>query len=168
MFRSQVRLSCSHILSYQINDIMTSKMTCFILRVNFRYQKAGMEMVKLRDMEDWETLPLTKWNIKQPYLKDVRENALDAGKIIFPGIKCQYKRCILSGLDLLIVPGVAFTKDGLRLGHGGGYYDRYQNKLREIQEVPPATIAVAFKEQVVDEVPTEDTDVTIDLVLYAD
>lgn len=60
------------------------KLTCyFIIRVNFRYQKAGMEMVKLRDMEDWETLPLTKWNIKQPYLKDVRENALDAGDVMF-------------------------------------------------------------------------------------
>lgn len=71
-------------------------------------------------------------------------------------------------MDLLIVPGVAFTKDGLRLGHGGGYYDKYQRKLREVQEVPPATIAVALKEQIVDEVPTEDTDVKIDLVLYAD
>ncbi|XP_018572803.1 5-formyltetrahydrofolate cyclo-ligase isoform X2 [Anoplophora glabripennis] len=119
---------------------------CFVPR----YRKAGMEMVKLRDMEDWENLPLTKWNIKQPYLKDERENALDAG------------------LDLLVVPGVAFTKDGLRLGHGAGYYDKYQRKLRDVLEVPPTSIAVGFKEQIVDEVPIEDTDVTVDLVLYDD
>lgn len=70
------------------------------------------------------------------------------------------------GLDLVIVPGVAFTKEGLRLGHGAGYYDKYLKLLKEHQEVPPKTIAVGFKEQMVDNLPTEETDVTIDMILY--
>ncbi|KAJ8976655.1 hypothetical protein NQ317_010370 [Molorchus minor] len=115
-----------------------------------RYSKSGMEMVKLHSMEDWENLPLTKWDIKQPYLKDNRENALGCRA----GSDCK--------------TGVAFTKDGLRLGHGGGYYDRYMKNIKELQSVSPSLSGVAFKEQVVNNLPTEDTDVKIDKVLYAD
>lgn len=75
---------------------------------------------------------------------------------------------MLPGLDLVVVPGVAFTKDGLRLGHGAGYYDKYLKSISELQEVPPKTIAVGFKEQIVDSVPIEETDVTIDIILYPD
>ncbi|XP_076268064.1 5-formyltetrahydrofolate cyclo-ligase-like [Rhynchophorus ferrugineus] len=130
-----------------VRKIFEQEQECFIPR----YSKAGMQMVKLKSMEDWETLPLTKWNIKQPLLKDQREDAIETG-----------------GLDLIICPGVAFTKEGYRLGHGGGYYDRFIRKLQQIQATPPVTIAVAFKEQILDEIPVEDTDTTIDRVLFDD
>lgn len=41
-----------------------------------------MEMVKLDSMEDYDKLPLTKWNIKQPDLRENRENALETGGYI--------------------------------------------------------------------------------------
>lgn len=63
------------------------------------------------------------------------------------------------------MPGVAFTKDGLRLGHGAGYYDKYLKLLSQHQQVPPKTVAFGFKEQLVDTVPTEETDVKIDMIL---
>ena len=44
-----------------------------------RYSKAGMQMVKLSSMNDWETLPVTSWGIKQPRLKDERDDALETG-----------------------------------------------------------------------------------------
>lgn len=45
-----------------------------------RYQGKEMEMVKINSMEDYHKLPFTKWNIKQPDVEEIRENALDNGK----------------------------------------------------------------------------------------
>lgn len=45
-----------------------------------QYHGKTMEMLKLRSMEDYETLPLTKWNIKQPSTTESHENALETGK----------------------------------------------------------------------------------------
>ncbi|RWS22113.1 5-formyltetrahydrofolate cyclo-ligase-like protein [Leptotrombidium deliense] len=118
--------------------------TCFVPT----YDKI-MKMVQLHSMQDYASLPVTKWNIKQPN-DDGRNEALETG-----------------GLDLLIVPGVAFNKRCQRLGHGGGFYDRYIRQCRTIS--PKAyTIAVCFKEQIVDEIPTNDHDEVVDEIVFAD
>lgn len=59
-------------------------------------------------------------------------------------------------LDILIVPGLAFTPRGERLGYGGGYYDRYLPQCPHAQ-----LLAVAFAEQILDTVPTEEHDCRI-------
>lgn len=38
-------------------------------------------MVRLDSMEDYEKLPLTKWNIKQPDVREKREDALESGAV---------------------------------------------------------------------------------------
>lgn len=113
-----------------------------------RYEGKNMEMVKLSSMDDYEKLPLTKWNIKQPDISETRENALQTG-----------------GLDLVILPGVAFTYSGKRLGHGMGYYDKFLTKCIQEQKKKPYLVAVAFNEQVRDDVPTTEKDVILDMVL---
>ncbi|XP_063918527.1 5-formyltetrahydrofolate cyclo-ligase isoform X2 [Zophobas morio] len=130
-----------------VRHIFETGKECFVPR----YSKAGMQMVKLSSMNDWETLPVTSWGIKQPRLKDERDDALETG-----------------GLDFIVVPGVGFTANGLRLGHGGGYYDKFMTKVKASQEVPPALVGLAFNEQVLEELPVTECDVQIDRVLYAD
>ncbi|GLV43416.1 Methenyltetrahydrofolate synthetase [Carabus blaptoides fortunei] len=130
-----------------VKKIFENNNKCFVPR----YNNQIMEMVKLESLRDYDTLPLTKWNIKQPNLTEPRENALETG-----------------GLDLIIVPGVAFTTNGIRMGHGKGYYDTFLSKCIEKQEMPPRTVALAFKEQIVDDIPCHDHDIKIDLVLYPD
>jgi|GEM_PF-86997 len=64
-----------------------------------------------------------------------------------------------AGIDLVIVPGVAFTADGRRLGHGKGYYDRF------LVGTTAHTVGACFAEQLVDELPVEPHDVRLDRVL---
>lgn len=58
------------------------------------------------------------------------------------------------GVDFILLPGVAFTRDGARLGYGGGFYDRLLARLPD----RPALVAGAFDLQVVGELPQEATD----------
>lgn len=61
--------------------------------------------------------------------------------------------------DVLIVPLLAFTETGYRLGYGGGYYDRY---LADIQR---PTIGVAFDVQKVVELPVEPFDIALERII---
>jgi len=131
-------------------DIFATGKTCYIPRYS-SMEDTRMDMVKLEGEEDYDALPVTAWNIKQPALDDLREEALETG-----------------GLDLILIPGLAFTLGGARLGRGKGYYDTYLARCKDKQGQLPATLALAFKEQVVDHIPTDDHDVIIQDVLYAD
>jgi 5-formyltetrahydrofolate cyclo-ligase len=64
-------------------------------------------------------------------------------------------------LDVVVVPGLAFTYGGDRLGQGGGHFDRFLSSLR----VDCLRIGVAFHEQLVAELPTADHDVAVDTVI---
>lgn len=64
----------------------------------------------------------------------------------------------LAEVDVAVVPGLAFTADGRRLGQGGGWYDRVLAQLG-----PTATtIGVCFAPQLLDDLPTEEHDVVLD------
>ncbi len=63
----------------------------------------------------------------------------------------------LVGIDLMIVPGVAFTRSGARLGRGKGYYDRYLSR----DGVRAHTIGVCYAHQVVESLPTEPHDIML-------
>lgn len=63
---------------------------------------------------------------------------------------------------LVIVPGVAFDKRGNRIGYKGGYYDRFLSRFLGIRSV-----ALAFTEQLVDDVPSDIHDIPIDIILNA-
>ncbi len=62
--------------------------------------------------------------------------------------------------DLIVVPGMAFDKEGRRLGRGKGYYDRFLAKHPGV-----ATIGVCFSFQMLDSIPTEPHDRNMDRVL---
>ena len=63
--------------------------------------------------------------------------------------------------DLIVVPGVAFAADGLRLGRGGGFYDRF------LASIPPTTmtVGVCFEFQRLAEIRHEPHDRKVDRVI---
>lgn len=63
---------------------------------------------------------------------------------------------------LVLMPGLAFTKNGDRMGYGGGFYDKF---LAAEQSHP--TVALCYDFQIVETLPTEQYDIPVDLVLWA-
>ncbi|WP_053367142.1 5-formyltetrahydrofolate cyclo-ligase [Bacillus sp. FJAT-27245] len=71
----------------------------------------------------------------------------------------QTEHADLNDISLLVVPGLAFTRDGYRLGFGGGYYDRFLARYKG------ETASLAFNCQIVEQLPIEEHDRPVGLIL---
>ena len=60
----------------------------------------------------------------------------------------------------VLVPGIAFTRDGKRLGKGGGYYDKFF-----AAEPEHTAIALAYDYQILDDLPSAEHDQSVDLIV---
>lgn len=105
-------------------------------------------------------LPVTSGPIILPYVYD-GPDSLKKDRFGIPSpdeTKCT--TADISKIHTIIVPGVAFTKDGNRLGFGKGYYDRF------LPQIPDAVkIALCYDFQITEFIPTEPTDVPVDYLL---
>ena len=63
---------------------------------------------------------------------------------------------------LVLMPGMAFTKSGDRMGYGGGFYDKFL-----AAEPDHPTLALCYAFQMVESLPTEEYDIPVDCVLWA-
>jgi 5-formyltetrahydrofolate cyclo-ligase len=66
-----------------------------------------------------------------------------------------------ASIDWVLVPGVAFDREGHRVGYGGGYYDRLLPLLRS----DARRVAGAFELQIVERVPTAPHDVVVEAIV---
>ncbi|MNC20182.1 5-formyltetrahydrofolate cyclo-ligase family protein [compost metagenome] len=70
--------------------------------------------------------------------------------------------------DVVFVPGLAFDRKGGRLGYGRGYYDRMQASWQQDSALvlkPPVWIGLAFSHQLVSEVPMDEHDAYMDMLI---
>ena len=76
------------------------------------------------------------------------------------GIREPVGEAYTGEIDVAVMPLLAVEEQGNRLGYGGGYYDRYLQRNPNV-----FTVGFAYDLQVLDEVPCEDTDRRIDVVV---
>lgn len=65
-------------------------------------------------------------------------------------------------IDVALIPGVAFSKSGVRLGYGKGVYDRLFHNATALK------IGLAYLFQITDEIPKEEHDLLMDIVVTED
>lgn len=92
--------------------------------------KKIMDMVKLKGLEDYERLERDSWGIPT-----VTDDTVGGRERILGESEKDGKVQLSQGLDLVLVPGVAFDLDGQtavirRLGHGKGFYDYFLHRYR--------------------------------------
>lgn len=91
----------------------------------------------------------------------------DLARDVVPGFRdipepsAECSRVPHDAIDFVVVPGVAFDRDGRRLGYGGGFYDR----LLPLLSPRAARVAGAYDLQLVLRVPTGPNDIAIDAVV---
>lgn len=110
------------------------------------HQRHYLEMIQVSSYTEVVALePRGKYKLREPSTgADVMENG---------------------NLDLIIVPGVAFSRTGCRMGHGAGYYDEFLSRYLRKFGTRPYLIGVALSEQIEDEIPQEPHDWKIDTVI---
>ncbi|KAK7441047.1 hypothetical protein VKT23_016831 [Stygiomarasmius scandens] len=122
--------------SLVINEILGSGKSLFVPKIDVTAD-GKMDFLQVHDQEDLESLPGGVWGIREPtteYKGVKRLNAFDSSV----------------GLDMILVPGVAFDRTMSRLGHGKGYYDRYITSYVASGRPRPLLVALALREQLLD------------------
>lgn len=118
-----------------------------------------IEFIKkeLKEQKRTMVVPFVKEdNIQVSRLSDF--NDLSNGKfgVLEPIKKEEFK----GKIDMILVPGIAFDQNGSRIGFGKGFYDRFlKNHKRALK------IGLAFEEQIVDNIPIEEHDMPVDIIL---
>ncbi|MEQ1826495.1 MAG: 5-formyltetrahydrofolate cyclo-ligase [Pirellula sp.] len=101
------------------------------------------------------------------WLENMDELELGMYRILEPKSEMRSiksKRFQPTDLDLIMVPGVAFDRQGGRTGHGKGYYD----KLLQHARLDAPLIALSFECQLFDKIPAESHDIYMDKVVTED
>lgn len=100
-----------------------------------------------------KTLALPKVYLKSMEFHSVCDLESDTCKGAFGVLEPKEQMPVIEKFDLILVPAVAFCKQGFRMGYGAGFYDRYLSGKKGI------FIGICFDEQIFDEIPKDEFDV---------
>ena len=109
---------------------------------NFFLPRVNDEELEICPYRIGDKLELSQFNVLEPVSEPVDVNCL----------------------DLIIVPALLVDKKGYRLGYGGGYYDRLLYKIKSLEV---NTICAMPKELLVENLPIEYYDVSVDEIIIS-
>ena len=119
-----------------------------------------LEILRLLEKKNIKiSLPIIKKNKQMNFFKWSNNDPLKINKYGIPEpilLNMTYP-------DILLVPLVGFDNDLNRLGYGGGFYDRYIEKIEKIKKV--IKIGLAFSYQKLKRVPTNQHDKKLDFII---
>ena len=158
------RLAASLIITERIAALPAYQRAATVLGyMNFGSEFAS-ELWVARVLADGKRLVLPKVNRHTNeldlYRVDDLASQLAAGSwgIAEPVVERCERLIDLNEVEFALLPGVAFARNGARLGYGGGYYDKLLARINP----HPVRVAAAFALQVVQNVPQETTDVEVE------
>jgi len=135
-----------------------------LLTLAFRSEWATIPLIeRALDARKEVVLPRVNVDARMLQLHRIADPALDI-EPGYRGIPEPRAACPViapARIDWVLVPGVAFDREGRRLGYGGGFYDR----LLPLIGSHAARIAGAYAIQIVDHVPSAPHDATVDAIV---
>lgn len=141
---------------FDLSKYKTSKIIMFY--VSFNSEVGTHDMIKEALKSKMVAVPKVENHEIEPSVIIDFDNLIPSKFGILEPIeitKISYKN-----IDIVLVPGIVFDKEGHRIGYGFGFYDKF------LKKVPKAfKIGLAFDFQVVDKVPREEHDVPVDLIV---
>jgi len=143
---------------------------CILMYVSFRSEVATRRLLDdIIKSGKKLVLPVVDASHKVLTLYEVKDTAhLRPGfmGIPEPGIDVN-RKVTLDEIDLVVIPGTGFDPQGNRIGYGGGYYDRLlsleSKQLAKVEHI--TTVALAFEEQIGEEIPAEPHDIKVDMII---
>ena len=124
------------------------------------YEIDDLHILDLLEKKNFKvSLPIIKKNNQMNFYSWLRNDPLRINKFGIP----EPVSSKISYPDILLVPLVAFDSRLNRLGYGGGYYDRYIEKLEKIKKV--IKIGLSFSFQKISSIPVTQNDKRLDIII---
>jgi 5-formyltetrahydrofolate cyclo-ligase len=154
------REACRHLLSF-------AKLAACRTVMAFHPMREELDIVpfldsaRQRGQEVWLPLTLVAERRLIPYRYTGPDMLRPGAYGIMEPDPAKAEEADLAALDAVLVPGVAFDRQGGRMGYGGGFYDRFLAAL----DRKPMLIGCGYHFQVVPSVPVEPHDVRLDYLV---
>ncbi len=173
------RNTLSHEERYQKSMLITRKLfdleefhklSSILFYVAARSEVQTEDMIKQAIKQGKRVLvPITDTENKRLFISELHDFDIELAKGAYGIMEPMeiYQRFVsLSEVEMIIVPGVAFDRQGYRIGYGGGYYDRMLESIpQKHKDTKVCLVGVCFECQLIDAIPIESHDMAVEIII---